>query len=112
MYVNGSRLENLPEEWCCKRLQCLPELPLSIINLKVANSSTNCRPQDQECTSTSFQNVASLDEGKCIHLFRQSTRKLVHAYELRQKVGGRAIGWPRYLRIIYPDNRIPNWFTY
>ncbi|RYR40356.1 hypothetical protein Ahy_A09g046102 [Arachis hypogaea] len=64
--LDGSAIERLPESikhlsrletlslWNCKRLQCLPELPLSIINLKafncslvqmVANSSTNSRPQ-------------------------------------------------------------------
>ncbi|MED6172631.1 hypothetical protein PIB30_051808 [Stylosanthes scabra] len=130
--LDGSAIERLPESikhlsrletlsLCnCKRLQSLPELPLSIINLKAfncplvqmeASSSTNSRPQDQECTITSFQNVVSSDEGKCIHLFRQSIRKLVDAYELRQRVGVGAIGWHRYLKIYYPDNRIPNWFT-
>ncbi|XLT71821.1 hypothetical protein HN873_028247, partial [Arachis hypogaea] len=68
--LDGSAIERLPESikhlsrletlslWNCKRLQCLPELPLSIINLKAFNCSL---VQMTKGSSVTFELTQPLD---------------------------------------------------
>ncbi|XP_020987527.1 disease resistance protein RPS6-like [Arachis duranensis] len=104
----------------CKMLQHLPELPSSIrhlialdcIMLQTVTFSSNIpRLQEEKHINISFHNCMKLDVANCIYWYLKDIRKLAYVCESRR--GGKGVvRRSDFLKICYPDYRVPEWFMH